>query len=235
MKKTAFIIMIITIFSKFLGLGRDLFLSYFFGAAGISDAYLVSLTIPSVIFGFISIGIVTAYIPMQSRIVSQYGEKEGTNFTNNFVNINLVMVTVILVAGLVFTEQIVKVFALGFSGDTLDMTIKFTRVSLFGMYFSALISIFSGYLQVRNNYIVPALIPFPLNIIIIISILFAYNGNYIILVYGTLLATAAQFLMLIPFIRKENFKYKAFIDFKDENIIKTFYIALPAVIGISVN
>jgi len=235
MKKTALFIMIITLFSKFLGFGRDIILSYFFGASNISDAYLISLTIPSVIFGFIGVGIVTAYIPMQSRIIRESGEEAGSEFTSNFTNIILMLVTMILLIGMVFTEPIVKLFALGFSGEILELTIKFTKISLFGMYFTALISIYSGYLQIKDNYIVPALIGFPLNIIVIITIIIASQGNYIILALGTLLATASQFFLMVPFIKKQNFNYTLAFNLKDDRIIKTLYIALPVVIGTSVN
>ncbi|MFZ7133090.1 MAG: murein biosynthesis integral membrane protein MurJ [Eubacteriales bacterium] len=235
MKKTALIIMIITLLSKFLGFGRDIFLSYFFGASEISDAYLISLTVPSVIFGFIGVGIATAYIPMQSRMIDEYGEESAFQFTSNFTNIILTIVTLILLLGLCFTEQIVQLFAFGFSGETLGITVKLTKITLFGMYFSALIAIFSGYLQIKKNYIIPALIGFPLNLIVIISIFFAAKGSYIILALGTLLASASQFLLMLPFIIKEKFKYKLIIDFKNDKIIKTLYIALPVIIGTSVN
>lgn len=235
MKKTALIIMIITLFSKFLGFGRDIVLSYFFGASSISDVYLISLTIPSVIFGFIGVGIITAYIPIQSRIIAEYGEEAGSEFTSNFTNIILMLVTMILFMCMVFTEPIVKLFALGFSGETLELAINFTKISLFGMYFTALISIFSGYLQIKDNYIVPALIGFPLNIIVIFTIIISSKGNYIILALGTLLATASQFFFMFPFIKNQNFNYRLSFNLKDDNIIKTLYIALPVVIGTSVN
>lgn len=235
MKKTAFIIMLITLLSKFLGFGRDIVLSYFFGASNISDAYLVSMTIPSVIFGFVGSGIVTAYIPMQSRVLDEAGDSQASKFTSNFTNIILLIVTFILILGLLFTESIVKLFAMGFSGETLNMAVIFTKISMFGMYFTALISIFSGYLQIKNNYIVPALIGFPLNIIMIISIYCASKYNQSILAYGTLLGAFAQFIMLIPYIIKNNFKYNLIIDFHDRRLLRTISIALPAIIGISVN
>lgn len=235
MKKTALIIMIITLFSKIVGFGRDIVLSYFFGTSSISDAYLISLTVPSVIFGLIGVGIVTAYIPMQSRIVAESDEIAGSRFTSNFTNIILIIITVILIIGLVFTEPIVKLFAIGFTGETLNLTIKFTKISLFGMYFTALVSIFSGYLQIKNNYSIPALIGFPLNIIVIISMMIASQGNYSILAIGTLIATASQFFLMIPFIKKEKFNYSFLVNFRDNRMIKTLYIALPVIIGTSVN
>jgi len=48
MKKTALLLMIITILSKIMGFARDITLSYFYGASSITDAYLISITIPNI-------------------------------------------------------------------------------------------------------------------------------------------------------------------------------------------
>lgn len=235
MKKTAFMLMIITLVSKLFGFSRDIVLSYFFGASSVSDAYLISLTVPSVIFGFIGIGIMTAYMPMLSRVIEESGEEDASKFTSNFTNIILFFVTVILVIGIIFTEPIVKAFAFGFSGATLEIAINFTKISLFGMYFTALISIFSGYLQIKKNYLAPSLIGFPLNVFVIISITLASRGNLGILAFGTLFATACQFFLMIPFIKREKFNYSFYLSCKDRRILKTLYTALPVIIGTSVN
>lgn len=146
MRKTALIIMLITFFSKVIGFGRDVLLSYYFGASNVSDAYLISLTIPSILFGFVATGIVAAYIPIQSNIIDTSGEEEGDKFTSNFTNIILIIVAIIIAIGLLFTEPIVKMFAIGFSGAILNQAIIMTRITLFGMFFSALVTIYSGYL-----------------------------------------------------------------------------------------
>lgn len=235
MKRAAIIIMIITLFSKILGLTRDIVLSYFYGASNISDAYLVSLTIPTLIFSFVSSGILTAYIPMLSKIINDSGEDEGSKYTSNLINITLLMTTLITFITILFCEPIIRIFALGFSNETLELAVRFTQITLIGMYFTALVSIFSGFLQVKKKYFAPALIGFPLNIIIIISIFISSQGNYYILALGSLIATISQFILLIPFIKKENFKYSLSINFKDDKIKKTLYIALPAILGSSVN
>lgn len=235
MKKTALLLMIVTIVSKIIGFGREITLSYFYGASDISDAFLISLTIPSVIFSFIGTGISTGYIPLYSKIEQKYGEKEGNRYTNNLVNILLIMCTGIIVFGLLFTDQIVKIFASGFEGDTLVLAVKFTRISLFGIYFTGLLSIFKGFLQLKENYVVPALIGFPMNFFIILSILLSSKTNILVLAIGSVIATASQLALLVPFVHKEGYRYKFVLDTKDEYIRKMVYIALPVMIGVSVN
>lgn len=235
MKRTAFMLLSITFLSRVVGFVREIVLSYFFGTSSVSDIYMVSLIIPNVIFGLISAGIVTAYIPMQTEVLKDFDKKAGEEFTSNFTNIVLAITTILLVFGLVFTESIVKLFAIGFSGRILNTTIEFTRISLFGMYFSALTSIFGGYLQVENNFIVPAFIGLPLSVIIVISIFLASHGSIVFLAYGTLVATASQFLFMVPSIKKEGYRYSFYLDFRDVRAINTMKIALPVIVGTSVN
>jgi len=235
MKKTATILILITIISKLFGFAREVTLSYYYGASNISDAYLISQSIPSIIFGFIGTAITTGYIPMYSKIVQNYGVKEADKFTNNLVNILLVICTFIIAFGLLFTEQIVKIFASGFRGETLVITVRFTKITLLGIYFSCLIFVYSGFLQLKNNYVIPAMIGFPMNTFIILSIILSSKTDIILLPIGSIIASASQFMLLVPFICKKGYRYNAILDIKDEHIVRMMHIVLPAIIGISVN
>lgn len=235
MKKTAIALMIITIVSKLIGFIREITLSYFYGASGISDAYLIALTIPGVIFAFIGTGIATTYIPLYSNIVQEKGEPRANHFTNNIINFVLILCTLVVLLSLVFTVPLVKAFAVGFSGETLKLAVFFTRITLFGIYFSGIIYVFSGYLQIKNNYIIPALIGFPSNFIIIISIALSSHANLLVLAIGSVIATASQLLLLIPFVHKKGYRYRLVLDRHDEYLKKLLYLSLPIIISVSVN
>ncbi|AEE91889.1 Integral membrane protein MviN [Tepidanaerobacter acetatoxydans Re1] len=235
MKKTALLLMIITIVSKIVGFGREITLSYFYGASNISDAFLISLTIPSVIFSFIGTGISTGYIPLYSKIEEKYGEKEGERYTNNLVNILLVLCTGIIIFGLLFTGPLIKMFASGFEGNTLELAIRFTRISLFGIYFTGLINIYGGFLRIKGNYAVPACVGFPMNFFLILSILLSSKTNVMVLAIGSVIATASQLVFLVPFMHKAGYRYEYIFDTKDEYIRRMIYIALPVIIGVSVD
>ncbi|MFB6801742.1 murein biosynthesis integral membrane protein MurJ [Peribacillus butanolivorans] len=235
MKKTAVILMLITIVSKVTGLLRDIVLSYFYGASTLSDVYLISITISSVIMGFIITGISTGYIPLYRKIEKKYGIEEGNKFTSNLVNILMLFCTIIVIFGLSYTELLVKVFASGFEGETLALAVKFTRISLIGVYFTGLVLVFSSFLQLHDNYTIPALVAFPMNLIIIISIYIASSMDSTVVAIGTVVATASQLFLLIPFVYKKGYSYKLILDFKDEHIKNLAYISLPLIIGVSIN
>ena len=235
MKKNILFLMAITIVSKLFGFARDITLSYFYGASRITDAYLISITIPSVIFGFIGAGIATGYIPMYSQIEKEEGVKAGNKYTNNLVNFTILICTIMFIFGLICTVPIVKIFASGFTGETLELTVKFTRIGLVGMYFTGLLSIFSGFLQIKGNYAIPALVGFPLNFFTILAIIISSKGNVFLLAFGTVIATASQLLLVLPFAYKKGYKYKRVFDLKDKHIKNMAYLALPIIIGVSIN
>ncbi|NLZ49100.1 MAG: murein biosynthesis integral membrane protein MurJ, partial [Clostridiales bacterium] len=233
MKKTALLLMIITIVSKIFGFGREIALSYFYGATNISDVFIISQTIPNVIFSFIGTGISTGYIPSYSKIEQKFGKNEGVRYTNNLVNILLILCTGIIIIGLIFTDKIVKIFAAGFEGDTLALAVRFTRISLFGIYFTGLINIFGGFLRLQGNYVIPASVGFPMNIFIILSIFLSSKTNVSVLAIGSVIAAASQLALFIPFLRRKGYRYKFLVDINDENTKKMIYVALPIILGVS--
>ena len=235
MKKTAILLMIITVISKILGFVREITLSYFYGASNTTDAYLISQTIPIVIFAFIGTGISTGYVPLYSKLEEKHGEKEGIRYTNNLINVLLIICTCIVILGILFTGQIVKLFASGFEHDTLVLAVRFTRISLVGIYFTGLIHILGSFLRIKGNYSIPALVGLPFNLVIILFIFLSSKSDVWVLAVGSLIAIAFQFGLLIPFAYKEGYRYKFEIDFRDEYIIKMITIALPVIIGVSVN
>ncbi len=235
MKKVALQVMIITILSKFLGFGREIVLSFVYGASATTDAYLISQTIPKVIFSFISAGIATAFIPMYSRIQNENGKLGADRYTNNLSNVLLLFASIIVALVLVFTQPVVKLFASGFSGETLELAVTLTRISVFGIYFTGLMNVFLGYLRLHGNFIVPALVGLPMNLVIISSLFISSKTSIHVLAIGSVLATASQLILCIPFIRKTSFRYKPIFDLKDEHIKAMVFIALPVIAGTAVN
>ena len=235
MKKTALLVMVITILSKILGFGREIVLSYVYGASAITDAYLISQTIPYVVFSFIGAGIATGFIPLYNRIFKEQGRLEANKYTNNLSNALLLLVSIIVAFVFLFTQPIVKIFASGFSRETLELAIKFTRISIVGIYFVANINIFASFLQIHKNYIIPALLGFPMNLVIIASLFISTKTNIYVIAIGSVLATASQLLLLIPFVRKTGYRYQPVLNLKDEHIKTMIIIALPVIAGQSVN
>jgi putative peptidoglycan lipid II flippase len=235
MKKAVLILIIVTIISKVFGFLRDITLAFFYGASAISDAFLISLTIPAVLFGIIAAGISTGYIPMYSRIEANLGEKESTGYTNNLINILLLFCTMIIGLGFIFAESLVKLFASGFTGDTLSLAVMLTRISILGIYFTIITRILSAYLNYKKLFSVPGLLGIPMNIVLISFIVLSYQmDEAILLAIGYVIALFIQFMIVVFFSYRKGFSYRFIIDVKDKHMKEMLTLAVPVIIGSSV-
>ena len=228
-------LMIATIIAKVLGFGRELVLASSYGASMYSDAYLTAMNIPVVIFTIIGTTLGTVLIPMYFEVNSDLGEKKALNFTNNVFNIVIAICIVLATLGFIFTEPLVKVFAMGFEGQTLKVAIDFTRITIIGIVFTGLSYVMTAYLQIKNNFTVPGLISVPKNIIIITSIILSVKHNPYIMIWGTLIGIATEFLFQLPFAIKNGYKYQPYINIKDKYIKKMSWLIGPVLIGVAVN
>lgn len=236
MKKAAFILAIIIVFSKMLGLLRDITLSYFYGASNISDAYLISMTIPVVLFGFIITGISTIYIPINNEIEKKNGSVRANSFTNNLLIVITIVITLIITLGTIFTEVLINIFATGFDGKTKEIAIYLTKTNLFAIFFTAYISIFTSFLNIKGKYIITAFIGIPLNIIVISSIFISYySEKIVVLAIGNVFSLIISFILLYTFSKKEGYRF--FAEFKpyDSYLKKMILMAIPVMLGVSIN
>ena len=228
-------LMMATIIAKVLGFGRELVLASSYGASMYSDAYLTAMNTPVVLFTIIGTTLGTVLIPMYFEVNSDLGEKKALNFTNNVFNIVIAICIVLAILGFIFTEPLVKIFAMGFEGETLKIAIDFTRITIIGIVFTGLSYVMTAYLQIKNNFTVPGLISVPKNIIIITSIILSVKYNPYIMIWGTLVGIATEFLFQLPFAIKSGYKYQPYINIKDKYIKKMSWLIGPVLIGVAVN
>ena len=181
MKKAALTVMILTILSKVLGFGREMVMSYVYGASALTDAYLISQTIPNFIFSFLSAGLATAFIPMYSRALKEEGRLRADSYTSTLNNILLIIATISVTLIMSFPEALVKVFASGFKPETVNLAVKLTRISAFGVYFTALLGILQNYLRLYDKFAIPTLVGFSFNIVIIGFLILSFYTNIYVL------------------------------------------------------
>lgn len=234
-KRIAFYLILLTIISKILGFFRDIVLAYYYGASSISDVYIISLTIPGTLFAFIGIAISTSFVPIYSSLMKEKSVLVANKYLNNLISFLFVICTLLIGILLIFTENIIKIFAFGFDYETLKLAILFTRITAFGIYFSIVINIYIVFLNVRNVYLGPAFTGVPFNISIIISIIVSSQTNILVLPFGLLFSLLIQFLYLKYFLKKVNYRYSFQVDFRNSSLQKTLILSLPVILGVSIN
>lgn len=231
MKKIIFSIGIITLISKLTGFVRDLALSYYFGASEVTDAYLVATSIPGTIFNLVGMGLISAYIPICTHLKEKKGDNASFFFTSRLLNFLFIICTVIFLLVFFFTKQIVHIFASGFEGDILNLTVLYTKISIFMIYFNIMTNIFSGLLQIYNKFFLVASLGIPLNIIYILGSYVAYKSGNIYLPITAIIGSAFNVLFLLHPLKKIKYKYSLNFNLKDKLLKRMMYLSIPGMIG----
>ena len=215
--KAAIGLMAATLVAKILGFGREITLASSYGASSISDAFLVAMNIPAVIFTAIGTSLGTAFIPLFCEVRSKDGDDAAVKYTNNIFNAVVIICVVIAIIGAIFAPEVVKLFALGFKGETMEKAVYFTRIMLLGIPFLGISYIMMAFLQVKENFIILSVKTTPY-----------------ILPYGALIGLLGQFLFQLPFAMKRGYRYIPYINFKDEYLKKMLWLVGPVLIGVAV-
>lgn len=234
LKKSAAALMAVILISKVVGMFRDIVLAKYYGTTAVSDAYLIAVSVPTLIFYFIGHSLSTAYLPMYNQIRQKSGADKALAYTNNLTCISFLIVTVLVAVLVAFTEPILKLFAPGFDEKTMALTVKMVRLSATSLYFMTLVSIWTGYLQANQNYIIPGAVSLARNAAIIPSIIVAARFGIAYLGIGLLAAYIAECLLLLPFAWCANYRPRILLRFREENVKETLYLVLPILLGMCV-
>ncbi len=227
-------VVVITLIAKLLGFLREVLLSKYFGATGISDAYLISQNIPGTIFDFVGTGLATSFMPIYYKILDKAGKKEAVKFTNYVINITLIFSLVVIVLVYLFTPAIIKIFASGFEGQTLKYAEDFTRINIISLIFSTYVYVFTSYLQANKIFTKSAFAAIPNSICIMLAIVLGAKVNVYLLSIGSALAVLVQSIFLFVPAVKAGYRPLAKIKWND-SIKEFFRLLLPVIFGVSVN
>lgn len=85
--KSAIIIIIFSLGSKFLGFLREVLIATKFGSGMETDTFFIAMTIMGIITSLMSNAISTTFVPVLSEIESKEGKEGKISHTNNMVNI----------------------------------------------------------------------------------------------------------------------------------------------------
>ena len=232
MEQTTILVMILTIISKIFGFVRESVMAAYIGAGDLKSIYTTATTVPNMLVGVVSVGIISGYVPIYNKIRNDEGEFKANDFTSNLINILLVYGTLVFIIVLIFARPIAKLFSPDLKGADLNLAINYIRIIMISLYSFLYAAVIKGYLNVKNNFIDPILPGIILNIFIILStILTSLFKNPYILIIGTLLGYISSYFRFPLVSRKLGFVYKRKIDLSNKYLKSLMLIIIPIVIS----
>lgn len=232
--QTAAMMAILTLGSKFLGFIREMVMAGFFGAGEVTDAYVMSQSIPSMLFAGIFGAVATSYMPLLSDKIEKGSEKEGNEFTSQVINILLIASIISSVVGFIFSDELTAILASGFTGERARLTSFFLKITFSYVIFSSTTGILNAYLQYKNTFLPQIFIDYTQNIIVIATIVISAYSSYYYLAFGLLIAYALRLVLIFALSKKKGYKYYTHGE-KTRGVIKDISrLAIPVFIGSTV-
>lgn len=225
----------LTAVSKVLGLLRESSLAAYYGASSYSDAYKIAFAVPDVFFALITASIVQTFIPVYSDRLKENDPESRQRFLNNIFTMVGLFSVVIIVLGMLGSPVIVRLMAPGIDKVTADLAADLTRIIIPAALFLVLTNLAAGYLQSHGHFVTPALIWYPHNLIIIGSIVFFHRYGIRAVAVGSALSLVSMLFIQIPSLRKQGFKYRPFLDFKDKGLHSIGILVGPVLISTAFN
>lgn len=210
--KSTGIIGLATTTSRVLGFVRDILFARLFGTNIYAQAFVVAFRLPNMLRDMVGEGATdAAIVPVLTEYQHTRTKEEYWEVARIILNLMLVLLVIISVAGVIFAPLLVKIIAPGFLKDPhkYAVTVSLTRLVFPYIFFLGLVAYAKGVLNSFHYFITPAFAPAILNISIILAIFWlcpfmGVNG----LVVGILIGGFLQVLMQLPPLYSRGFRIK---------------------------
>lgn len=219
-----------TLISRLLALVRDGLLAGKFGAGPATDIYFAAFRIPDLVYNFlIAGGLIVAFLPLFSEYYSE-NEEKAWEFTNNILNLFLVLLVITCAVLFVFAPYLIDLIAPGFTAQQQAKTVVLTRLMFLSPIFFGLSSVFSGVLHHFNRFLAYALAPILYNLGIIFGILFLaprMEQEIFGVGIGVVAGAFLHWIIQVPAAKRCGFNYQFLLNWKDKAVKRMFKLMIP--------
>jgi putative peptidoglycan lipid II flippase len=231
---------IATFFSRILGLIREQVMAAYFGASGVTDAFLVAYRIPNLLRDLFAEGAFSsAFVPTFVE-ANQESQAKSRELMWSLFWLLFFITGSICVGIMVFAPELIQLFAPAFTQDPekFQLTVNLTRIMAPFLTFVSLAALFMGVLNSLKVFFIPALAPASYNVMSILSMLglsgaLAANGYHPIysLGIGAMLGGFMQAAVQVPLIYQKGFRPMWPKQFWTDRSKKVFKLLGPGLFG----
>lgn len=229
-----------TVLSRIMGMVRDMVQSRLFGAGYATDAFIAAFQIPNMLRRFFAEGALTsAFVPTFSEWYSRKGEDEARELANICFSLLTVVMSVVTIAGVVFSPIIVSLMFPGFRAEPnkLELTVFLNRLMFPYIFFISLVALCMGILNTVRHFFTPAISTVFLNLSMILCAVLlhgCFSVPITSLAVGVLLGGLLQLLLQLPVLYRKGFPFRFRFNPGHPAVRRMAILMGPSIFGVGV-
>jgi putative peptidoglycan lipid II flippase len=236
-RSTAFF-SIATAASRVAGLGREIVAAGFYGISGPMSAFTIAFQVPNLIRSlFADAALQPAFVPIFTEQLEEKNYREAFRLASTLLLIVTMVLGAITAAFVLAAPVVMPLFAPGFEGEILDLTVTLSQVLFPILVLLGISGIVVGILNSYDRFGAFAIAPLFWNLTIIAVLVVVeplFDGRDRIYAYaiGILAGTLIQLLIPVFDLRNTPFKLNWSFEWRHPGVRRVLLLMLPVTISL---
>jgi putative peptidoglycan lipid II flippase len=236
-RSTAFF-SIATAASRVAGLGREVVAAGYYGVNGPMSAFTIAFQVPNLIRAlFADAALQPAFVPVFTDLLGRKHYREAFRLASTLLLLVTMVLGAITALFVLLAPVVMPVFAPGFEGQTLDLTVSLSQVLFPILILLGVSGIVVGILNSYDRFGAFAIAPLFWNLTIILVLVVLepmFHGRDKIYAYaiGILVGTLVQLLIPVWDLRNTPFRFNWSFDWRHPGVRRVLLLMLPVTISL---
>lgn len=235
MARAASIVMIAFVFSRLLGLVREMVIAREFGTSLELAAYLAAFRVPDFIFYLIAGGALgSAFIPTFTEYLTVGDEAEAWQVASAVFNLLGLVLTALAIAAAILAPLLARLIVPGFDPATQALTAQLMRVMLIAPVVFGISGLVMGVLHSHQHFLAPALAPAFYNLsIIVAALVLGPSMGVHALAAGVVAGALLHVLIQLPMLLRVGARYTPVLGLNHPGVREVGRLMGPRILGLA--
>ena len=240
--RSAGVVSIGVLLSRFAGLARDMVMSSLFGAGPVADAIYVANMLPNLFRRLVGEGApVASFITIFTKLKQEEGEEAAIRFAETFWTLMTIVVAGLTLAGMLGARPLVWAFTNpAFRNDPsrYELAITLTRLFFPYLFFISLVALSMGILNSYKKFFAPAFSQVEMNLIWIAAVILLakpLGANGMSVAVGILVGGVAQLALQLPYLWKVGMRFRPRFNFSHPGLKRIGLLILPSTFAVGIS
>jgi putative peptidoglycan lipid II flippase len=224
--------------SRVAGLAREVVAAGYYGISGPMSAFTIAFQVPNLVRAlFADAALQPAFVPVFTELIGRKQYREAFRLASTLLLLITMVLGAITALFVLLAPVIMPLFAPGFEGEILDLTVSLSRVLFPILIMLGVSGVVVGILNSYDRFGAFAISPLFWNLTIILVLVVAeplFHGRDKIYAYaiGILIGTAVQLAIPAWDLRHTPFRFSWSFDWRHPGVRRVLLLMLPVTISL---